>query len=624
MTGACAGTPGSIEPRLSARPQPLAGTSTQSLQRAPTAAGRTPTRAPTPVLARVRSHPHSHPRLRLRPTPATVPVMAPQRGPRQSRSDSRSRPAPDATAGARPGPCSRAGRGPLAVHASRPRPGPRHAWPHPSTALTDLPSFDTSAMDGWAVAGPGPWDRPGERGRQSRPGILAGHVRRPRCPTARPSGSPPAPASRRTPPPSSAASTAAPDEAKTAAVCTPPRCVPRPGHPPARPGVPQRRPTAARRHLVTPAVLGLAAAAGYDELRDVPRPRVEVLVLGRRAAHRGTPARRTGPGRAGPDAAALAAGARRRGHRRTPARRRRRRAAHADHRRPPPIWSSPQAARPRARSTTSTPSCAGSAPNCWWTGSRCAPATPCCWPGYPGGPAPRRAAGQPPGGRLRAAHPRRAPAAHPGRPPGARAVPRSPLRDAVHGHPHDTRLVPVVPGCRRRGLPVPRWRRRPRAAALQRPGHAARHRRRRRPRRRTRPAGARPAGAANCSNCRGRRRHRGREGVSRETSGPRRHGPPGGRAPRDPPVHAAEPCRRAPDPPGRQPAADGAAGAGRDGAHRLRRPRRLQRQRRRHRRLPRRLLLRDRHPLHHRIRRHHPVQRQRPADQYPRSSRRCA
>lgn len=27
----------------------------------------------------------------------------------------------------------------------------------PLDALTDLPSFDTSAMDGWAVAGPGPW-----------------------------------------------------------------------------------------------------------------------------------------------------------------------------------------------------------------------------------------------------------------------------------------------------------------------------------------------------------------------------------------------------------------------------------------------------------------------------------
>jgi molybdopterin molybdotransferase len=32
--------------------------------------------------------------------------------------------------------------------------------------------------------------------------------------------------------------------------------------------------------LVTPAVLGLAAAAGYDELGTVPRPRVDVLVLG--------------------------------------------------------------------------------------------------------------------------------------------------------------------------------------------------------------------------------------------------------------------------------------------------------------------------------------------------------
>jgi molybdopterin molybdotransferase len=32
--------------------------------------------------------------------------------------------------------------------------------------------------------------------------------------------------------------------------------------------------------LVTPAVLGLAAAAGYDELVTVPRPRVDVLVLG--------------------------------------------------------------------------------------------------------------------------------------------------------------------------------------------------------------------------------------------------------------------------------------------------------------------------------------------------------
>ena len=28
---------------------------------------------------------------------------------------------------------------------------------HALTALCDLPGFDTSAMDGWAVSGPGPW-----------------------------------------------------------------------------------------------------------------------------------------------------------------------------------------------------------------------------------------------------------------------------------------------------------------------------------------------------------------------------------------------------------------------------------------------------------------------------------
>jgi molybdopterin molybdotransferase len=41
--------------------------------------------------------------------------------------------------------------------------------------------------------------------------------------------------------------------------------------------------------LVTPAVLGLAAAAGYDELRTVPRPRVEILVLGDELLRAGLP-----------------------------------------------------------------------------------------------------------------------------------------------------------------------------------------------------------------------------------------------------------------------------------------------------------------------------------------------
>ncbi|WP_455428693.1 molybdopterin molybdotransferase MoeA [Kitasatospora indigofera] len=43
----------------------------------------------------------------------------------------------------------------------------------PLTALTDLPAFDTSAMDGWAVSGPGPW-RPAGRLLAGQPaGVLA-------------------------------------------------------------------------------------------------------------------------------------------------------------------------------------------------------------------------------------------------------------------------------------------------------------------------------------------------------------------------------------------------------------------------------------------------------------------
>lgn len=40
----------------------------------------------------------------------------------------------------------------------------------PLRALTDLPSFDTSAMDGWAVAGPGPWEI------RAQGAVLAGHA----------------------------------------------------------------------------------------------------------------------------------------------------------------------------------------------------------------------------------------------------------------------------------------------------------------------------------------------------------------------------------------------------------------------------------------------------------------
>ncbi|MFE5685210.1 molybdopterin molybdotransferase MoeA [Streptomyces sp. NPDC056512] len=150
----------------------------------------------------------------------------------------------------------------------------------PLAALSDLPSFDTSAMDGWVVAGPGPWDVRAE-------GILAGQDR-------------PEPLS----------------DGEAVQIATGAR-IPRDatavirsehgrtddkgrlfalgdvGHgQDIRPRGQECRsgdqllPTGA---LVTPAVLGLAAAAGYDELLTVARPRVEVFILGDELLTEGLP-----------------------------------------------------------------------------------------------------------------------------------------------------------------------------------------------------------------------------------------------------------------------------------------------------------------------------------------------
>ncbi|MEU7409393.1 molybdopterin molybdotransferase MoeA [Streptomyces sp. NPDC042638] len=147
-------------------------------------------------------------------------------------------------------------------------------------ALTDLPSFDTSAMDGWAVAGPGPWQVRDE-------GVLAGH--------AQPEPLTDGEAVR--------IATGARIPADTTAVL-------RTEH--------GRIDAQGRLHttremlhgqdirprgqecrigdqllpvgtLVTPAVLGLAAAAGYDTVTVVPRPRAEVLVLGDELLTEGLP-----------------------------------------------------------------------------------------------------------------------------------------------------------------------------------------------------------------------------------------------------------------------------------------------------------------------------------------------
>ncbi|MEU0305841.1 molybdopterin molybdotransferase MoeA [Streptomyces cyaneofuscatus] len=172
---------------------------------------------------------------------------------------------------------ARAGRGgPLAVVRLPLDRALGHVLAEPLAALTDLPSFDTSAMDGWAVAGPGPWTY------EEGVSLLAG-VRESPAAARLPDGT------------AVRIATGARTPADTTAVI-------RSEHAhvdEARGLLSTRRPVVTGQDIrprgqecrsgdelvpagtvVTPAVLGLAAAAGYDALPAVPRPRVDVLVLG--------------------------------------------------------------------------------------------------------------------------------------------------------------------------------------------------------------------------------------------------------------------------------------------------------------------------------------------------------
>lgn len=163
----------------------------------------------------------------------------------------------------------------------------------PLTALTDLPSFDTSAMDGWAVAGPGPWDVREE-------GILAGQAE----PAALNDGAAVRIATGARIPADTTAvlrseyghvddkgrlHATVPQTLGSARAGGTPTVVPgqdiRPRGQECRTGD-QLLPPGIQ---VSPAVLGLAAAAGYDTLRVVPRPRVDVLVLGDELLTEGLP-----------------------------------------------------------------------------------------------------------------------------------------------------------------------------------------------------------------------------------------------------------------------------------------------------------------------------------------------
>ncbi|WP_329034137.1 molybdopterin molybdotransferase MoeA [Streptomyces sp. NBC_01725] len=185
-----------------------------------------------------------------------------------------------------------------------------HVLAEPLVALTDLPSFDTSAMDGWAVSGPGPWsvqpdqvdeaDRPDDRPDDPAdtrstpitrstptPGILAGHA----AATPLPDGTAVRIATGARIPPEATAVVRS-EHARTDST----------GHLHAERAVVQGQDIRPRAQecrsgdrllpagaVVTPAVLGLAAAAGYDELLTARRPTVDVLVLGDELLVRGLP-----------------------------------------------------------------------------------------------------------------------------------------------------------------------------------------------------------------------------------------------------------------------------------------------------------------------------------------------
>ncbi|MFJ8900934.1 molybdopterin molybdotransferase MoeA [Streptomyces sp. NPDC102370] len=156
----------------------------------------------------------------------------------------------------------------------------------PLLALTDLPSFDTSAMDGWAVSGPGPWD-------VREKGVLAGHSAHApltdgeavRIATGA-----------RIPPDTTAVlrSEHGRTDDKGRLFATAETRAPhtvshgqdiRPRGQECRSGD-QLLPVGT---LVTPPVLGMAAAAGYDTLTVVPRPRAAVFVLGDELLGEGLP-----------------------------------------------------------------------------------------------------------------------------------------------------------------------------------------------------------------------------------------------------------------------------------------------------------------------------------------------
>lgn len=159
-----------------------------------------------------------------------------------------------------------------------------HALAEPLAALTDLPPFDTSAMDGWAVSGAGPWrlrgaavlagERPDPLGDGFAVPIATG-ARLPEGATA---------VLRREHGEAEAHDGLLQDRSNGPCPVALGRDI-RPRGQECRAG----EPLVPAGTTVTPAVLGLAAAAGYDRLVVHRRPTVELLLLGDELLRSGLP-----------------------------------------------------------------------------------------------------------------------------------------------------------------------------------------------------------------------------------------------------------------------------------------------------------------------------------------------
>ena len=168
------------------------------------------------------------------------------------------------------------------------------ALANPIAALTDLPPFDSAAMDGYAVAGPSPWhlsDTDLRAGDETLARLDPGTAVAIATGAALPAGCDAVLRSEQAGVETALHGnrlfpldplTGLPDDSGSS---LPPGTDVRPRGEECAEG----EPLVPAGSVVTPAMLGLAAAAGYDTLDVIPPPTVAVLVLGDELLERGLP-----------------------------------------------------------------------------------------------------------------------------------------------------------------------------------------------------------------------------------------------------------------------------------------------------------------------------------------------